>query len=89
MGGCSEGLAVVVVVLVALAAAWLVVELMIPALFFAVYYLLTRSIGAAVVSNRDCKGNLPRSLGWGAWIATRSVVPLALVVFVVHAIVSR
>jgi hypothetical protein len=87
--GCGEGLIVVVVVLVALAAAWLVVELVIPALFFAVYYLLTRSIGAAAVSNRDCEGKLLRSLGWGAWIATRSVVPLALVVVVVHAFLSR
>ena len=88
-GGCSEGLVVLVVILVALAAAWLVVELVIPALFFAVYYLLTRSIGTAAVSNRNCEGHLPRSLGWGAWIATRSVLPLALVVVVVHALLSH
>lgn len=82
--GCAGALAAVVAVIALVAAAWLIVEIVIPALAF-VLYVLIRGMLARVVNDRHaCTGNLGRSLLWGAAWATGYTAPLAALIWIGH-----
>ncbi len=89
----AEGCGVIVVIALALGAAlalsWLVLELLVPIVFYAAYELLVRSIGRVANDRHGCEGSLARSLGWGGLWAGIYTVPLALVVFAVHLVLAR
>jgi hypothetical protein len=85
-GGCAEGVVALLVIALAAAAAWLVVEVVFPIAFFAVYYFVVKAIGRVAQDRHDCAGNLPRSLAWGLTWATLYVLPPALVIWAVQAI---
>jgi hypothetical protein len=89
LGGIGELGTILVVVLVAivaaLVAAWLVVELVAPALFFVAYLGLQRALGCAIRASND-RGDLERSLIHGMTWATAYVVPLGGLVALVHAL---
>lgn len=85
---CGEGLAVVAVLAVALGLAWLLVELVVPVLFFAFYYFVVKVIGRVARDRHDCEGNLGRSLLWGVSWATLYVAPPALMTWIVHVLVA-
>jgi hypothetical protein len=92
--GCSgvdgEGAAVIVVVVialvVALGAAWLMVEIAMPLLFFLMYTVLMRAIRRAASDRRGCEGDLVKALGSGALWATIYVLPIAALTWAVHAL---
>ncbi|MEO7328337.1 MAG: hypothetical protein ABI193_07150 [Minicystis sp.] len=92
--GCGaadgEGLlaiiAVVVVLGAALGAAWILVELAMPLIFFSTYWLLMRAIGHVARDGHGCQGALGKSIGWGMLWATIYVAPLAGLTWLVHAL---
>ncbi len=92
LGGCGEaggeGVVVAIVVIVALGAAfgaaWVLVELALPMVFFVMYGLFMRAIGRVANDRHDCQGELSRAMGWGALWATVYVVPLALLTLALH-----
>ncbi len=67
-------------------AAWVVVELLLPALFFLAYWLVRGALARVANDNHDCEGHGPRSLGWAALFATLYMLPLALILGVVAAL---
>jgi len=69
-------------------AAWLVVELLVPGIFFLAYLLVRGALARVANDRHDCEGNLVRSVGWGVGWATAYVAPLALVVWLVHTYVK-
>ena len=87
--GCLDALEVetIMIALVrsaVLGAAWLVVELAVPGLFFCAY-LLVRSALAHVANDRHaCEGQLGRSLRWGALWSSVVALPLAACVLLAH-----
>jgi len=82
--GCDAGLdsEIVVVVAVAVAvlfgAAWVLVELAAPLLFFAAYSLLLRAVRRVASDRHDCERNGLRAVGWAAAWATVYLAPLAV-----------
>jgi hypothetical protein len=77
--------AAVVLVLAAYLAAWFVVELVAPPLFFLFYVVVLRAGRRAVALHADAQGRLGWSIASGTLWATVYVVPLSLVVLLVHA----
>ncbi len=91
--GCSgadagEGAIALIGIAVALAiafgAAWILVEIAMPLVFFLVYWVLMKAIGRVANDRHECKGHFGRSLVWGAVWSTLYLVPLSLLTFVVH-----
>lgn len=96
LSGCGDGcggdagegaiflLGVAVALGIAFGAAWILVEIAMPLVFFLVYWVLMKAIHRAARDHHDCEGKLGRSLLWGAVWATVYVAPLAVLTFVVH-----
>ncbi len=68
--------------------AWLLVELVIPALFTLAYLLIIRALKLAT-NDDTCQGDLPRALGRGALFATLYLGPLFLLVVLVHMVARK
>lgn len=89
-GGDGEGLlvmlALAVVLGLALGAAWVLVELALPLVFFLMYWLFMRAIGRVANDRHGCEGSLARALGWGLGWATLYVLPVALATWALHAL---
>jgi hypothetical protein len=83
-GGCGEVLVIGGVLVVALSAAWVLVELVLPVLFFLFYYFVVKAIGRVARDHHGCERNLGRSLFWGATWSTLYVAPVALVTWGAH-----
>jgi hypothetical protein len=93
LSGCNgdgEGLiavvALAVILGVALGAAWVLVELALPLVFFLMYWLFMRAIGRVANDRHGCDGSLARALGWGLGWATVYVAPVALATWALHAL---
>lgn len=86
--GCGEAIVIVVALLVAAVAAWLLVEILVPVVFLFVYYFTVKAIGRVARDRHECAGRLPRSLGWGALFATVCVAPIAFLVWVIQTILA-
>ena len=87
--GCLDVLEVEAVVLVlvlsaVLGAAWLVVELAVPGLFFCAYLLVRSSLAHVANDRHACEGQLGRALLWGALWSSVVALPLAACVLVAH-----
>ncbi len=82
--GCLVLLAVLVFAGLALGAAWVLVELALPVVFFFMYALFMRAIGRVANDKHDCQGALSRSVLWGTFWATVYVVPIALITWLLH-----
>jgi hypothetical protein len=70
-------------------AAWLLVELVIPALFTLAYLLLIRALKLATNDDTGCAGDLTRSLRRGALFASVFVGPLLVLAALVHLVARR
>jgi hypothetical protein len=86
--GCLEsvvqGLFLLVAVILLALAAWLLVELAVPAVAL-VLYVVIRGMLAHVANDRHgCEGDLGRAIGWGGLWATVYTAPVALLVWVLH-----
>jgi hypothetical protein len=84
--GCVVGLVVMVALAAALGAAWIMVELLMPFVFFLMYWLFMRAIDRAARDRRSCAGDLGKSIGWGAAWATIYVAPIAALTWLIHAL---
>ena len=87
--GCGEALGIVLVLAAAAIAAWLVVEIVLPVLVFAVYYFVVKGLARVARDRHGCETRLGRSLFWGVAWATLYLAPLAAVVWFVHVVVVR
>jgi hypothetical protein len=86
--GCVGLLIGLALAAVAVAAAWLLVELIFPLVFFVLYWLVLKAVARVANDAHGCEGSLGRSLGWGAIWATVYSAPFALIVYVVHRILA-
>ena len=68
--------------------AWLLAAFVLPLLFTAAYYLVSRGLRRVANDTHDCQGDLLRSLGWAVAWATLYTLPLALVVVFAQGIVA-
>jgi hypothetical protein len=84
--GCAAVLVGLALVVVALAAAWFVVAVVLPAVFSLVYWLLLRALTRVARDNRGCAGRLAPSVAWGALWSAVYIAPLALDMWGVHAL---
>ncbi len=84
--GCFGAIAGIVFALVAVVAAWLLVEFIVPAVFFVAYVLFVRAIARVANDRHSCAGHFGRALLWGAVWSAAYVGPLALLVALIHAI---
>jgi hypothetical protein len=84
--GCAGVIVVALVFVVALGAAWVLVELAMPLCFFLMYWMLMRAIGHVSRDRHDCEGALGRSIAWGALWATIYVAPIAGLTWAIHAL---
>ena len=89
LGGCGEAFIIVLVLAVAAIAAWLVVEIVLPVLVFAVYYLVVKSLARVARDLHGCEARLARSLFWGSVWGTLYLAPLSGLVWMVHALATR
>lgn len=81
----EEGLLLLLAIALLLGAAWLLLEVALPAIAF-LAYLLVRGMLARVANDRHgCERSLRRALVWAVMWATAYTVPLAAVVWGVHA----
>jgi hypothetical protein len=82
--GCAGLIVGVVLAAAALVAAWLLVELVAPLLFFLCYAIVVRAIGRVTRNNHGCAGHAGRSLAWGAAWSSLYILPLAAAVLGAH-----
>jgi hypothetical protein len=83
----GEGVAIALALVLVLGIAWLVVELVAPAVFFATWVGLTHALRRARASSHH--GELGRSAFHGALWATTYVAPLAAVIAAAHAVAAH
>ncbi len=85
--GClwgSDGILVVLGLILLVGVVWLLVELAVPLLLFLLYFTARGMLANAVNDRHNCRGRLRRSLAWGSLWATAYTAPLALAVWLVH-----
>ena len=70
----------------ALVAAWVLIEFVVPAVFFVAYILFVRAIARVANDRHGCEGDLGRAAMWGAVWSAAYVGPWAIRVAIVHAI---
>jgi hypothetical protein len=85
--GCAGVLVGILLAAAAFAVAWLVVELAAPIVFLLFYTMLIRAVARATRDNRGCKGNIGRSLAWGARWASTYAAPVVGFVWLLHAVI--
>ncbi len=84
LDGCGEAALVAVVVVGLLVAAWLIVELVAPGLFFLAYLLVRGALARVANDEHDCGAHFGRALGWGLIWATIYALPLAIALLAVQ-----
>jgi hypothetical protein len=92
IGDIGEAAVLLGAILLACAAvltAWLLVELVIPALFTLAYLLLIRALKLATNDGTGCRGDLGRSLRRGALFATLYVGPLLVLAAIIHLVARK
>ena len=67
---------------------WLLAEFVLPLLFTAGYYVVSRGLRRVANDTHDCQGDLPRALGWSVAWATLYTLPFALVVFLAQGLIA-
>jgi hypothetical protein len=87
--GCAYVLGAILIAGAAVLLAWVLVELVVPAVFTLAYMLLIRALKRATNDTHGCKGEALRSLGYGALWSALYVVPIAVVVVLVHAVARK
>jgi hypothetical protein len=87
--GCLYVIGAILLAGAAVLMAWLLVELIVPAIFTLAYLLLIRALQVVTNDRHGCKGDVGRAAGYGALWATIYIAPLAAVVLVVHAIARK
>lgn len=86
--GCGGVLGVLLAVGVLLLLAWLLAEFVLPLLFTAAYYVLSRGLRRVANDTHDCQGDAPRALGWALAWASLYTLPFALVVVLAQGLIA-
>jgi hypothetical protein len=87
--GCLVLLGILLVLVLAFFALWFLIEVAIPLVLF-LLYMVARGMLAAVINDRHhCCGRFGRAMAWGLIWATVFTVPLGVVVWFVHFLLSR
>ena len=92
--GCADAegflvaIGLLVVAALALALAWVLVELVLPVVFIAAYWLVVRGLARVANDHHGCEGKLALSLGWGAVWALLYTAPLGLFVWLGHLVLA-
>lgn len=81
---CATALAVVVAMIAVVAAAWVIIEIIIPALAFLLYVFIRGMLARVVNDRHACTGHFGRSLLWGGAWATAYAAPLAALIWLGH-----
>src|SRR5205085_987753 len=84
--GCGQVAIGIVCIVLLVLGVWLLIELVIPGLAFLLYFLIRGMMARAVHGRDDCRGNVARSAVWGTLWATVYTLPLALVIWALHAL---
>jgi hypothetical protein len=87
--GCFYAIAAVVAVILVVALAWFLIEVVIPVLAVILYGLIRGMLARIVNDDHGCTGRFGKSLLWGTVWATAYTAPLAILVWVVHLIVAH
>lgn len=86
--GCGGALVLLLAVAVLVLLAWLLAEFVLPLLFTAAYYVLSRGLRRVANDTHDCQGDAPRALGWAIAWASLYTLPFALVVVLAQGLVA-
>jgi len=82
--GCGGIIAIFFVVITVILLSLVVIEVLIPGVAFALYWLTRGMLAQVTNSHRRCEGKFIKSLAWGALWATVYNAPLALAVWGIH-----
>jgi hypothetical protein len=85
---CLVGIGLIVGISLAVVATWLLVEVLIPAWAFVMYFLIRGMLASAVNGAGHCAGRLGRGLAYGLLWATVYTAPLAILVWAAHRVHS-
>lgn len=86
--GCGAAFGALLALGLLLLLSWLLAEFVLPLLFTAAYYVVSRGLRRVANDTHDCQGDLPRALGWSVTWATLYTLPFALVVFLAQGLVA-
>jgi hypothetical protein len=86
---CAVGCLIIAALPLLVGVIWLVVEIAIPGLIFVAYFMVRGQLAHVVNDKHHCKGNVIRSVAWGALWATLYTAPLAGLVWFVHFAANR
>jgi len=83
---CLVGIGLIVGIGFAVLATWLLVEVLIPAWAFVMYFLIRGMLACAVNGANHCRAQLVRAMSYGLLWATAYTAPLAILVWAAHQI---
>ena len=83
-----DGCLVLLALALAVGAAFLLAELLLPMLLIGAYWLIVRGLTTVANDAHECEGNLGRALLWGTLWSTAYTLPLAGLVWAGHWILS-
>lgn len=87
-GGLGAALGVLVAIAALVLLSWLLAEFVLPLLFTAAYYVLSRGLRRVANDTHECQGDAPRALGWAIAWASLYTLPFALVVVLAQGLVA-
>ncbi len=87
--GCQEGCMILLALALLVGAAWVLLEVAVPAIAFLAYALVRGMLARVANDKHDCKGHVDRAFLWAAAFSTLYVVPLAAVVWGLHEWMKR
>jgi hypothetical protein len=85
--GCLVTLAGLLLLVVAVALAWVLIELVVPVLFAGAYWFIIRALTHVANDGHDCQGKLAKSMLWGGLWALLYTLPVAGLIWIGHALI--
>lgn len=83
-----DGCLVILALALAVGAAFLLAELLLPMLLIGAYWLIVRGLTTVANDAHECEGNVGRALLWGTLWSTAYTLPLAGLVWIGHWILT-
>jgi hypothetical protein len=87
-GGIVGALALMVALAALVLLSWVLAEFVLPLVFTAAYWVVSRGLRRVANDTHDCQGDLGRSLAWALGWATLYTLPLALVVVFAQGVIA-
>ncbi|HHH31346.1 MAG TPA: hypothetical protein ENK57_23780 [Polyangiaceae bacterium] len=86
--GCVVAILFLLALAVALLLAWVLVELVLPVVIAAAYWLMVRALARVANDHHECEGHFGRAMGWASLWALTYTAPLALVIAIGQVILA-